>query len=156
MNIDTLIETRLASRVTDRARNVFDIACRLAAVSGSRMVDTNHLLIGSLQEGNGVAFHVLKHFDVFEQSLRSTCGFVIEPNEESIMAKECEDEVGVAFDAAVDSLRRLGHNYLGTEHLLIGLTTKALKSSQTLERLGLDPQLVRIEVLSLLGCEELA
>ncbi len=120
------------------------------------MVDTNHLLIGSLQEGNGVAFHVLKHFDVFEQSLRSTCGFVIEPNEESIMAKECEDEVGVAFDAAVDSLRRLGHNYLGTEHLLIGLTTKALKSSQTLERLGLDPQLVRIEVLSLLGCEELA
>lgn len=59
-NMDALIETQWAGRGTDRAWTVFVIARRLAAVSGLRMVDTNHLLIGSLQEGNGVALRVLK------------------------------------------------------------------------------------------------
>ena len=156
MDIDSFIETRFAGRVTDRTRKVFDLACRLAAVSVPRVVDTNYLLIGSFQEGNGVAFHVLSNFDVSEQALKSACGLVIQPNEDSITTKECADEVGLAFDAAADSLRLLGHNYLGTEHLLIGLTIKGLKSSQTLEGLGLDPQFVRKEVFSLLGYEKLA
>ena len=156
MNIDSLIETRFAGRVTDRTRKVFDIAGRLAAVSVPRIVDTNHLLLGSFQEGNGVAFHVLNYFDVSEKALKSTCGLVIQPNEESIISKECADEVCLAFDAAADSLRLLGHNYCGTEHLLIGLTTNGLKASEALERLGIDPQLVRKEVFSLLGCEKLA
>ncbi|MCU0721304.1 MAG: hypothetical protein MUC83_16455, partial [Pirellula sp.] len=90
------------------------------------------------------------------QRLKSACGIALEPNEDSIIAKECADEVGAAFDAAVNSLRLLGHNYLGTEHLLIGLTTSGLKSSQSLDRLGLDPQLVRKEVFSLIGNEGLA
>lgn len=87
MNMEFLIETQLANRVTNRTRNVFDIASRLAAV---------------------------------------------------------------------DALRLFGHNYFGTEHLLIGLTTSGLKSSQSLQRLGKEPQLLRNEALSLLGCKKLA
>lgn len=156
MNMEFLIETQLANRVTNRTRKVFDIASRLAAVSVLRVVDTNHLLLGCFREGTGVAFHVLDHFAVSQKSLEAVCGLMIEPNNESMLANEFDDEVRVAFDAAVDALRLLGHNYFGTEHLLIGLTTSGLKSSQSLQRLGKEPQLLRNEVFSLLGCKELA
>jgi ATP-dependent Clp protease ATP-binding subunit ClpC len=137
---------------TDRLRRAIELSWECAAQSTSDCLDTRHLLMGLFAKENGIGYVVLENFGVTYPRLESLC---VELNGAGLNqpAREMKiaDEVQTALNAAVDSARSMGHNYYGTEHLLIGLCTEGLQSVRILGCLGLDPHDVRNEVRALLG-----
>jgi ATP-dependent Clp protease ATP-binding subunit ClpA len=139
------------SRFTQRARNVLALAIDDATGSGSE-VGTEHLLAGMLAEGGNLAIGVLTSLRIepqeIEQALGSRratgAGGTTEP-----MFTEAAQE---ALRLTVAESASLGHNYVGCEHLLIGLVAETTGTAgQVLRELGAEPRLVRHAVSAALA-----
>jgi len=136
-------------RFTEHARHVLALANREAQFFGHDYVGTEHILWGLAKEVSGVAATVLEHFKVNLKPLRKEVETLLEgqPHRESVeklpQSQEAKDVVAYAIEEA----RSLGHNYIGTEHLLLGLMRdgKAI-SARVLTNLGLRIDAVRAEV----------
>jgi ATP-dependent Clp protease ATP-binding subunit ClpC len=130
-------------KFTNRACKVVDLATTEAAQLGDTSVDTVDLLVGMLREGSGVAGSVLAGFEVDVDS-------VLEAN------KSIDNEPDAALpeveSRCMAEAKWLGHNYVGTEHLLLGVCSLTdCKAVRLLSGIGKPPVELCQEVLELLG-----
>lgn len=149
--LDSLMHT---ARFTWRARKVMELADQQAKRLGQELVDTEHILLGLLKEGSGLAVNVLRNLEVDVYSIRLEVEKVLQPRSSIVTMARCPltPRAERAIEFATDESRNLNHNYLGTEHLLLGLLrAQEGVAAQVLMNLGLDVDEARAEVQDLLG-----
>lgn len=109
-------------RFTKRARRVLVLAQEEAQSLNHNYIGTEHLLLGLVREESGVAARVLKDLGVEPQTLRKTVEEMTGRGERKVVGKiGLTPRTKRVIELAVDEARSLGHNYIGTEHLLLGL-----------------------------------
>ena len=140
-------------KFTDRARKVLTLAQDEAQRFNHNYIGTEHLLLGLVREGEGVAARVLENMDVELPKVRTAVEFIIGRGDRPVVG-----EVGLTprakrvIELAIDEARRLGHNYIGTEHLLLGLVREGEGiAAGVLESLGVNLDKVRHEVIRVLS-----
>ena len=140
-------------RLTDRARRAVHFAREEALLLRHDQVGTEHLLLGLLYEGEGVAAHVLESLGISPQDVRGQVDEIVGPG-------QSPPRGDIPFTPAARRVLRLslqeslqlGHRYIGTEHLLLGLLGEAEgTAAQVLNRLGADQARVRDRTLDLLA-----
>ena len=139
-------------RFTEHARNVMALANQEAQQFGHEYIGTEHILWGLAKEVTGVAATVLKHFDVDLKPLRKEMEALLEgrPHKEMVEALPQSQPAKDVLSSAIEEARALHHNYIGTEHLLLGLMHDSeMVSAQVLANLGLQLDAVRDEVRKL-------
>ncbi len=140
-------------RFTERARKVVYLAQQEAARLGHNVVGTEHLLLGLLSEGEGVAAKALESLDIRLDKIRDEVEKIIGSGETNPFGEiPFTPRAKRVLELAVDEGRQLGHNYVGTEHILLGLIREGEGvAAQVLKNLGADLDRVRKEVIGLLG-----
>lgn len=140
-------------KFTERARKVLALAQEEARRFNHNYIGTEHLLLGLVREGEGVAARVLQSMGVQLPKVRSAVEFIIGRGESTVVG-----EIGLTprarkvIEYAVDEARRLGHHYIGTEHLLLGLVREGEGiAAGVLESLGVNLEKVRQQVLQVLA-----
>ena len=131
-------------RFTQRARHVLSLAHQEAERLQQVQIDTDHLLLGLMMEEDGVAGRVLKELGVALDRLLETVERQTVRAEKRTTKLELSPDTQKALENAFDEARRLGHHYIGTEHLLLGLSRLSdSKAVETLQRLGISPEQIR-------------
>jgi hypothetical protein len=141
-------------RFTDRARKVMQLACQEAQRFNHEYIGTEHILLGLMKEGAGVAAHVLKNLDLDLHKLRLEVEKIVQSGPEMVTMGKLPQTPWAkkVIEYAIDEARDLNHNYVGTEHLLLGLVrAQDSVAGQILMNLRLNLHDVREDVLELLG-----
>ncbi len=142
------------NRFTERARKVIILAKEEARRFNHDYIGTEHILLGLLREGEGVAAAVLKKIGVSLENIRLEVEKLVQPGPATQIIGDIPftPRAKKALELAAEEARSLGHNYIGTEHLLLGLIREGEGiASQVLLNLGMDLNSVRNEVMELLG-----
>ncbi len=139
-------------KFTERARKVLSLAQEEAQRFQHNYIGTEHLLLGLVREGEGVAAKVLSNLGVELNKVRSAVEFIIGRGDRIVLG-----EIGLTprakkvIELAVDEARRLTHRYIGTEHLLLGLVREGEGiAAGVLESLGVNLEKVRAQTLEAL------
>jgi len=139
-------------RFTERARTVLTLAENEAQRFNHTQIGPEHLLLGLIAEGEGVAAKVLSNLGVELTKVRRAVELIIGRSE-----RPTTGEIGLTpqgkkvIELAVDEARRLGHHYIGTEHLLLGLVRQGGSTAAgVLESLGVNLEKARSEVIRIL------
>lgn len=141
-------------RFTDRARKVMQLANQEAQRFNHEYIGTEHILLGLVKEGSGVAANVLKNLDIDLRKVRSEVEKLVQAGPEMVTIGKLPQtpRAKKVIDYSIEEARNLNHNYVGTEHLLLGLLREQEGvAAQVLMNLGLKLEDVREEVLNLLG-----
>ena len=134
------------SRFTDRVRAALRLAAERARADGSATVDTEHLLSGVLAEGGNLALRVLRAMDV------DPARITLPERSGSATPTAYGPAAAAALELAVTEALTLGHNYVGCEHLLIGLLAEPDGTAgEVLRGLGVDARATRQAVLAALS-----
>src|SRR5256714_9541523 len=140
-------------KFTERARKVLQLAQEEAQRFNHNYIGTEHLLLGLVREGEGVAAKVLANLGVDLNKVRSAVEFIIGRGERTITG-----DIGLTprakkvIELSVEEARRLNHNYIGTEHLLLGLVREGEGiAAGVLESLGVSLERVRQQVIYVLN-----
>ena len=142
------------NRFTERARKVIILAKEEARRFNHDYIGTEHILLGLIREGEGVAAAVLEKMGLDLQTIRLEVEKVVQPGPTTQILGDIPftPRAKKALELAAEEARALGHNYIGTEHILLGLIREGESvASQVLLNLGLDLDRVRNEVLNVLG-----
>jgi ATP-dependent Clp protease ATP-binding subunit ClpC len=141
-------------RFTDRARKVMALANQEAQRFNHEYIGTEHILLGLVKEGSGVGANVLKNLDVDIKKLRLEIEKLVKSGPDMVTMGKLPQtpRAKKVIEYAIEEARALNHNYVGTEHILLGLLreTEGI-AAQVLMNLGLKLEDVRQEVLNLLG-----
>jgi hypothetical protein len=141
------------SRFTQRSRNVLAAAARTAAGAGAGAIDASHLAAGLLSEPDGLAAKVIHGAGLTDEQVLAALG--LEPaggaaagegeggSTEALRRLRFTGEGRAAITGAVATAFKLGHNYIGTEHLLLGILHAKGDAGQILIGLGLTAGLTR-------------
>jgi ATP-dependent Clp protease ATP-binding subunit ClpC len=139
-------------KFSERARRVLTLAQEEAQHLNHSYIDTEHILLGLAREEEGVAAKVLSNLGVGLSKVRAAVGFVIGRGE-----KPSPGDTGLTprakrvIELAIDEARHLGHNYIGTEHLLLGLLREGEGvAADILDSLGVTLERVRAETIRVL------
>ena len=141
-------------RFTERARKVILLAKEEAKRFNHDYIGTEHLLLGLVKEGEGVAAAVLASLGLDFESIRQETERLVQPGAGAAIGGDIPftPRAKKVVELAMDEARNLGHNYIGTEHILLGLIREGEGvASQVLLNMGLDLKKLRDEVLNLLG-----
>jgi ATP-dependent Clp protease ATP-binding subunit ClpC len=140
-------------RFTERARKVVFLAQQEAARLGHNVVGTEHLLLGLVAEGEGVAAKALEVLNISLTGLRNEVEKIIGVGEANPFGEvPFTPRAKRVLELAVEEGRQMGHNYVGTEHILLGLIREGEGvAAQVLRNLGAELDTVRKQVLTLLG-----
>ncbi|MFG0327173.1 MAG: ATP-dependent Clp protease ATP-binding subunit [Phycisphaerales bacterium JB037] len=141
-------------RFTDRARKVMALANQEAQRFNHEYIGTEHILLGLVKEGSGVGANVLKNLDVDLRKVRLEVEKLVKAGPEMVTMGKLPQtpRAKKVIEYAIEEARNLNHNYVGTEHLLLGLLREQDGvAAQVLMNLGLKLEEVREEVLNLLG-----
>jgi hypothetical protein len=141
-------------RFTDRARKVMQLANQEAQRFNHEYIGTEHILLGLVKEGSGVAANVLKNLDVDLRTIRREVEKIVQsgPDMAPRGKRPQTPRARKVIERAIEEARNLNHNYVGTEHLLLGLLGDGdCAAGQVLLSLGLGPEEVRRAVQVLLG-----
>jgi ATP-dependent Clp protease ATP-binding subunit ClpC len=142
------------NRFTERARKVVILAKEEARRFNHDYIGTEHILLGLIREGEGVAASVLQKLGVSLENIRLEVEKLVQPGPTTQIIGDIPftPRAKKSLELAAEEARSLGHNYIGTEHLLLGLIREGEGvASQVLLNLGLDLNTVRNEVMELLG-----
>ncbi|MDD5108116.1 MAG: ATP-dependent Clp protease ATP-binding subunit [Candidatus Omnitrophica bacterium] len=142
------------NRFTERARKVIILAKEEARRFNHDYIGTEHILLGLIREGEGVAAAVLQKLDISLENIRIEIEKLVQPGPTTQIIGDIPftPRAKKALELAAEEARSLGHNYIGTEHLLLGLIREGEGiASQVLLNLGMDLNSVRNEVMGLLG-----
>ena len=142
------------NRFTERARKVLVLAKEEARRFNHDYIGTEHILLGLLREGEGVACAVLQNLGVDLNRLRKELERLISPGSITTIGGDLPftPRAKKALELAAEEARNLGHNYIGTEHILLGLLREEEGlAAQVLYGMGVDLEKVREEIASLLG-----
>ncbi|MCR5163475.1 MAG: ATP-dependent Clp protease ATP-binding subunit [Thermoguttaceae bacterium] len=141
-------------RFTDRARKVLQLANQEAQRLNHEYIGTEHILLGLVKEGSGVASNVLKNLDIDLTKIRREVEKLVNQGTDMIAMGKLPQtpRAKKAIEYAMDEARNLGHTYVGTEHLLLGLLREEEGiAAQVLMNLGLRLDSVRDEIMELIG-----
>ncbi len=141
-------------RFTDRARKVMALANQEAQRFNHEYIGTEHILLGLVKEGSGVGANVLKNLDVDLRKVRLEVEKLVKAGPEMVTMGKLPQtpRAKKVIEYAIEEARNLNHNYVGTEHLLLGLLREHDGvAAQVLMNLNLKLEEVREEVLNLLG-----
>jgi len=144
-------------RFTDRARKVMALANQEAQRFNHEYIGTEHILLGLVKEGSGVGANVLKNLDVDLRKVRLEVEKLVKSGPETVAMGKLPQtpRAKKVIEYAIEEARNLNHNYVGTEHLLLGLLREQDGvAAQVLMNLNLKLEDVREEVLNLLGASE--
>ncbi|MFC2029921.1 ATP-dependent Clp protease ATP-binding subunit [Chloroflexota bacterium] len=139
-------------RFTKRARRVLTNAQEEARRLNHRYIGTEHILLGLVSEEGGVAMRVLADLDVSgDQVRRSVERAVGKGSRPSVAQPTLTPRTKRVIEMAVDEARKMGHHYIGTEHLLLGLVREGEGVAvDVLRRLGAPPENIRDQVHNVL------
>jgi ATP-dependent Clp protease ATP-binding subunit ClpC len=145
-------------KFSERAKKVLTLAQEEAERSHRSYIGTEHLLLGLMREGNGVAHQVLQNLGVDISQVRQTVESVIGQTERIIIQQIIPtSRVKRVIEISFEEARRMGHTFVGTQHLLLALVLEGEGiAAQVLKDLGATEQAVRTEIDRLLaaGTEE--
>ena len=144
------------SRFTERAQQVLVLAQEEAKRLSHNFIGTEHLLLGLVREGSGIAARALQNMNVDLNRVRSEVERIT-PRGDKILFQ------GITYtprakrvvELSIEESQNLGHNYVGTEHILLGLLREGEGiAAQVLTNMEIDLKRARKEVIQLLGGEE--
>ncbi|MTI86324.1 MAG: ATP-dependent Clp protease ATP-binding subunit [Firmicutes bacterium] len=143
----------LFGRFTQRAQKVLFLAQEEARGLNYPYVGTEHILLGLIREGEGVAAKVLGGMDIDADTVRQKVEQAVEKGDGNATGEVAlTPRAKKVLELAVDEARRMGTNYVGTEHLLLGLIREGEGiAARVLTALGADLNKVRQEVMEMLG-----
>jgi hypothetical protein len=139
-------------RFTDRARRVVVLAQEEARMLDHDYIGTEHLLLGLIREGEGVAAKALRALDVDLDTLRREVEALVGRGQQPTKGHiPFTPPAKKALELALRESVHLGHDYIGTEHLLLGLVREGEgPAAQVLQQRGIELPAVRQEVIRLL------
>ena len=144
----------MLNRFTERARKVILLAKEEAKRFNHDYIGTEHILLGLVREGEGVAAVVLQKMGLSLQQIRLEIEKIVKPGPSTIISGDIpfDPKAKKAIELSGEEARALGHNYIGTEHILLGLIKEGEGvASIVLLNLGLDLDKVRQEIVEILG-----
>ena len=132
-------------RLTQRARKVLSLAHQEAEQAGSHFIGSQHLLLGLLQEEGGVAGRVLHELGLEEERVHEMIKRITGSNPDETPKDNIElgQDTKQVLEFAIEEARHLSHQYIGTEHLLLGLVRVEGTGLEVLNKLGITPDQVR-------------
>jgi ATP-dependent Clp protease ATP-binding subunit ClpC len=143
-------------RFTDRAKKVMNLARQEAQRFNHEYLGTEHILLGLVQEGSGVAANVLKNMNIDPNKIRTEVEKVVKTGPSMVTMGQLPftPRAKKVLELSMEEASNLGHNYIGTEHLLLGLIKENEGiAAQVLMNLGVKLEDVREEVLEFLGAD---
>lgn len=144
------------NRFTESAQNAINLAAESAMELGHNYVGTEHMILGLIKEGDGVAAKILESNDINEENVTEAIREMLgtgEPVKE--MPNSFTPRTKYVVQRSAVEARRLGHNYVGTEHLLIALLRETSSiAAKILISLGANPQKLYSDVLNMLSDDD--
>src|SRR5712692_7290982 len=141
---------------TDRVRKVLQISREEAARLHHEFVGTEHILLGVIREGEGVAVAVLTNLSVDLEEIREQVEETVKKGKAAAAGPDLPytSRAKKVLELAMSEARELNHSYVGTEHLLLGLVREEKGiAAQVLTDAGVNLEQARAETLRLLGSE---
>ena len=140
-------------KFTERAKKVLVLSQSEAQRLNHNYIGTEHLLLGLVAEGEGIAAKVLTNLNVGLDQVRSSVTFIIGRGDRMVIGDiSLTPRAKKVIDLAVDEARQLNHNYIGTEHLLLGLIREGEGiAAGVLESLGVDMEHARGQILDIVS-----
>src|ERR671911_147289 len=140
-------------RFTDRARRVLVLAQEEARLLNHNFIGTEHILLGLIHEGEGVAAKALESLGISLEAVREKVEETIGPAGSSTTGSPpFTPRAKKVLELSLREALQLGHNYIGTEHMLLGLVREGEGvAAQVLQKLGADLNRVRQQVIQLLS-----
>jgi len=140
-------------RFTDRARRVVVLAQEEARMLNHNYIGTEHILLGLIHEGEGVAAKALESMSISLQAVRDQVTEIIGKGQTAPAGHiPFTPRAKKVLELSLREALQLGHNYIGTEHILLGLIREGEGvAAQVLQKLGADLQRVRQQVIQLLS-----
>jgi ATP-dependent Clp protease ATP-binding subunit ClpC len=143
-------------KFTDRARKVIALARQEAERLNNDYIGTEHVLMGLIKEGSGVAANILENMNVDPEKVLKEIEKVVQPGTNMVTMGQLPftPRTKKMLEYSLEEMRNLGHNYIGTEHLLLGLIRENdSEAAQVMLGMGIELEKVRKEVLKILGAE---
>src|ERR1051325_5597237 len=139
-------------RFTDRARRVVVLAQEEARMLNHNYIGTEHILLGLIHEGEGVAAKALESLSISLEAVRSQVEEIIGQGQAAPTGHiPFTPRAKKVLELSLREALQLGHNYIGTEHILLGLIREGEGvAAQVLQKLGADLNRVRQQVIQLL------
>ncbi|HIA28475.1 MAG TPA: AAA family ATPase, partial [Planctomycetes bacterium] len=144
-------------KFTDRARKVMALARKEAQRFNHDFIGTEHVLLGLVSEGSGVAANVLTNIEIDSSKIRAEIEKQVRPGPAMVSMGQVPftPRAKKVLELCQEEANELNHNYIGTEHLLLGLIREEDGvAAQVLKELGVSLEEVRNEVLELLGADQ--
>jgi ATP-dependent Clp protease ATP-binding subunit ClpC len=144
-------------RFTERAQKVLALAQEEAGRLGHSNIGTEHILLGLVSEGEGIAAKALTALGLGAEKIQSEVENLIGRGEENSKQIHYTPRAKKVIELSMDEARKLGHSYVGTEHILLGLIREGEGvAARVLNNLGVSLNKARQQVLQLLGSNESA
>jgi ATP-dependent Clp protease ATP-binding subunit ClpA len=142
-------------RFTERARQVVVLAQEEARALKHNYIGTEHILLGLLREEEGVAAQVLRSFDVTAEGVRAQIVQIVGEGDEAPTGQiPFTPRAKKVLELALREALSLGHNYIGTEHILLGVTRENEGvAARILLEFDVGPQPVREKIIETLGID---
>ena len=141
-------------RFTERARKVLVLAREEAKNYNHNYIGTEHILLGLIKEGQGVAAAVLQKLGFSLERIKLEIEKLVETGPSLVQVGEVEftPKAKKVIELSMDEARKLGHNYVGTEHILLGLIREGEGvAAMVLQNSGITLEKVKNEIMKLLG-----
>jgi ATP-dependent Clp protease ATP-binding subunit ClpC len=130
-------------KFTQRARRVLALAHQEAESAHQGLIGTEHLLLGLLTEDGGVAGRVLRELGLETERVREMIQRVSHEGRYESGKIELAPDTQLVIEYAIEEARKMGHHYIGTEHLLLGLVRSEGAAMEVFKKLGVTPDQVR-------------
>ncbi|NTU76153.1 MAG: NDP-hexose 4-ketoreductase, partial [Anaerolineaceae bacterium] len=131
-------------RFTQRARRVLSLAHQEAERLRQSQISTEHLLLGLIQEDGGIAGRVLRDLGLEPDRLREMVDRISGTGSAETTRIDLSEGVQKVLEFAIEEARRMGHHYIGTEHLLLGLVrSEDGQAMEVLRKLGVTAEQIR-------------
>ncbi len=142
-------------RFTERAQKVLALAQEEAVRLGHNNIGTEHILLGLVREGEGIAAKALLALNLNPEKIQEEVETLIGRGEEGQQPLHYTPRAKKVIELSMDEARKLGHTYVGTEHILLGLIREGEGvAARVLNNLGVSLNKARQQVLQLLGSTE--
>ncbi len=142
-------------RFTERAQKVLALAQEEAIRLGHNNIGTEHILLGLIREGEGIAAKALQALGLGSDKIQNEVETLIGTGQEGTKTIHYTPRAKKVIELSMDEARKLGHSYVGTEHILLGLIREGEGvAARVLNNLGVSLNKARQQVLQLLGSSE--
>ena len=142
-------------RFTERAQKVLALSQEEAIRLGHHNIGTEHILLGLIREGEGIAAKALHALNLEKDKIQEEVEALIGVGSQTSQALHYTPRAKKVIELSMDEARKLGHTYVGTEHILLGLIREGEGiAARVLNNLGVSLNRARQQVLQLLGSNE--